>query len=75
MTPTDNDILMMMEMTARAEREAGFTGYGKPPEEVREACERLVDAGLAEEHKFQPGWFRPTKKGTELVAPRIHRAQ
>ena len=72
---TDNDILMMMEMTARAEREAGFNGYGKPPEQAREACVRLVKAGLAEEHKFQPGWFRPTKEGANLVGHRIHRVQ
>ena len=72
---TDDDILMMMEMTARAEREAGFTGYGCPPEHLHEACERLVDEGLAEKHKFEPGWYRPTKAGADRVGHRIRAFQ
>lgn len=72
---TDDDVLMGMEMTARAEREAGFNGYCKPPAEMLLACTRLVESGLAEEHKFQPGWFRPTKAGAKRVQHRIHRIQ
>jgi hypothetical protein len=74
MIPSDNDILMLMEMTARAERKEGFTGWGQPPGHFIEACRRLVEAGLAEERDGFPGWFRPTKAGAELVAPRIRNA-
>lgn len=70
---TDDEILIMMEMTARAEREAGFTGYGMPPEHLREACERLVLQGLAERHQFEDGWYRPTQTGASRVAHRIQR--
>ncbi len=72
---TKDEILMGMEMTARAEREAGFLGYGQPPEHLHEICRELVAEGLAEEHKFQPGWFRPTKEGADRVGHRIHRVQ
>lgn len=72
---TDDDILMGLEMTARAERKAGFNGYCKPPEQVSEAVGRLVDAGFAEEHKHQPGWFRPTAAGALRVGHRIHAVQ
>jgi hypothetical protein len=70
-----DEILMAMEMTARAERQQGFLGYGKPPDEYQDMCRELVDDGLAEEHKFHPGWFRPTKQGADRVGHRISRAQ
>ena len=71
----DDDLLMGLEMTARAERKAGFNGYCKPPETVLYAIGRLVSAGFAQEHRHQPGWFRPTRAGADRVGHRIHAVQ
>lgn len=70
---TKDDVLMLMEMTARAEREAGFGGYGSPPDHLLDVCRDLVSEGLAEEG--EPGRFRPTKDGADRVAHRIHAVQ
>ena len=69
---SDDDVLMGMEMVARAERKAGFDGYGKPPAEFAEAVERLIAAGFAER---SGDWVRPTIEGAARIAGRIHTIQ
>ena len=72
---TDDELLMGMEMAARAERDQGFLGYAKPPKNLWDDCRRLVKERLVKEHPFTPGFFMPTGKGSLRVSHRIHRAQ
>lgn len=69
---SDEAVLMMMEMTARAERDIGSEGWGRPPDELRDACDRLVAAGLAER---KGDWFRPTAEGTRSLTDKIWKVQ
>ena len=77
LTPMTNDeILAGLIMAAKAEREAGFPGWSRPPDTYRDQCEALVAEGLAERHDDEDGiWYRPTSQGEKTCSIKISRVQ
>lgn len=74
---TNDEILAGMIMAAKAERDAGFEGWSSPSEKYIEACDRLVNEGLAEK-TVNPlfddeMYYRPTAEGERRCQIKISR--
>ncbi len=75
---TDDEVLAGMIMVAKAEREAGFEGWGSPPDHLLEQCDRLCAAGLAEcqnDRENATVYYRPTPEGERICNIKISRVQ